>query len=125
MTEVKRNLVLFEDDPRVDRLLKRVLEPLGYSIVGLAASVHQANELIEELEELKVGAVIVDGNLTRGDYSNEDGEKLIKQIKNKFPEIMTIGYPSQGVIEGADFNSQKPDGPESLVMVLDEIFQEG
>ncbi|MFH1610813.1 MAG: hypothetical protein ABIJ43_05935 [Candidatus Beckwithbacteria bacterium] len=122
MTEVERNLAIFEDHQRSIDSMQRLLEMSGYSVVGLATTMQEAQALIDQLKDLGVKVALVDGNLVEGDYSNYDGQQIIEQIQEKAPGVRTIGQPSRGSIPGANFNVSKGESPRSLINALEAIF---
>jgi hypothetical protein len=67
----------------------------------------EALEVIPRFEELGVDLTLLDGNLSGGSSGN-DGERLAKLIKDKFPQMPIIGFSSdpEGV-RGADVSWEK------------------
>ncbi len=102
-------VAIFEDDPRFIRMYKRVLKDSGHTVVVEASTVAKAHAVLETLGEQKVQVAIIDGNLTSGDTSGEDGREINTRIKQLFPDIRTIGVSGSGGVDGADSSLNKGD----------------
>lgn len=105
-------VAIFEDDPRFVRRYRRILGDSGHTVVVVASTIGKAQTVLETLGRRKVQVVIVDGNLTPGDISGEDGRKVNARIKQLFPGIITIGI-SGSKVKGADLSLAK-DGSQGL-----------
>jgi hypothetical protein len=80
----------------------------------------EAQELILGLGELGVQVAIVDGNLTPWNKHGEEGRQIIEQIKELFPEIVTIGWGGLS-LSASDYDIGKVAGPRPLIKVLASI----
>lgn len=113
-------IAVFEDDPIDRRDLLSNLDWKGHHVVGIATNVTEAQELIPGLGELGVQVAIVDGNLTPWNKHGEEGRQIIEQIKELFPEIVTIGWGGLS-LSASDYDIGKVAGPRPLIKVLASI----
>ena len=96
-----------EDHSMVRRTVSIVAERLGgHSVVATATSYEEALEMIDQLDELDVNVAIIDGNLTKGKNTGEEGAAIAHLIKEKHPHITTIGL-SLNPVEGVDIMIEK------------------
>lgn len=118
---IRKAVAAFEDDNDVIRSLKFTLSFDGIELFP-AQNMADARALIQQLEELKIPVVFIDGNLSRGDRSNYDGRQLVKETREQAPMVITVNYASGGSI-GADVDHLgKGDGPRPYMELLEKIF---
>ena len=115
-------IAVFEDDPIDRRDLLSNLDWKGHHVVGIATNVTEAQELIPGLGELGVQVAIVDGNLTPWNKHGEEGRQIIEQIKELFPEIVTIGWGGLS-LSVSDYDIGKGVGPGPYLATLDSILE--
>lgn len=81
---------------------------------------------IEQLARMNPLAFIVDGNLTEGDESNQDGQRIVTALRAARQEheatFSIIAFPGNGSLSGADFQSPKSAGPGSLISALKSLL---
>ncbi len=65
---------------------------------------------------------LVDGNLTDNQKSHADGNYITAKIHQDHPNVVVIGAPSEGEIEGASENVQKIQSSDVLLSLLAKIF---
>jgi DNA-binding NtrC family response regulator len=104
----------FEDDGDFLRTWKIFLEIEGHQVVKTAGERSEAERALETFEAEGIQVAILDGNLNKGDMSGADGAYFAEQIKTRYPKIGIIGNSTRGPVRGADVQSTKFDGPDSL-----------
>jgi CheY-like chemotaxis protein len=108
-----------EDDPDVQKVLKILLEDVGYEIVDIATSFSEAMAKIPELTKNGVDIALVDGNLTPRQTDGSEGETIAWEIKQSHPQIIIIGHAGVGLLlPSADFNCPKTKGIKCLIETL-------
>ena len=113
-------VAIFEDKEYEILLAQGNLRAAGHTVVGIASTMGEAEELIPQLGELGVQVAIVDGNLTTGDGSGNDGLNIHRQIKQLFPDITTVRY-SRGPLEGLDITDIKKGDVAELARRITEL----
>lgn len=120
----KRTIMLVDDDPSVQRLLKAALEKNGYD-TALCTS---GEEALESLHELQIDAIILDIVLP-----GIDGLEVLKRIRShsnysQVPVIMLTCKDSEtetvlGLEMGADDYLSKPIRYHELLARLKTVFR--
>lgn len=116
------SLLVVDDDPLFQRLLKTVFLEKEYSI----HTSETGEDALDVLKKIKIDAAIIDLNLP-----GLDGMTLLKMIKNNYPKIMTIMLTGQGNVQlaveaiknGAGDFLQKPFPQEELRVRVDKMYQ--
>lgn len=122
----ERAKIFFVEDNEHDRSnVQWFLERDGHSIVIEARTLGEALSQIPELQEKGVNVAIVDGNLTEGDGSGEDGEKVTNKIKKLFGEsvkVISLSGQRESYGYGDVFVMKNPrDGYKELLRVVREF----
>jgi CheY-like chemotaxis protein len=115
----KRRALIIEDEALVAMMLEDMLDELGYSVVGTAASLQQAVAATAQPLEL----ALVDVNLA-GEISFPAARLLRAQGT---PFVFTTGYGASA-LEGTDFQVpvlQKPFGKDDLARAIQRVTRSG
>ncbi len=125
MTENKRNLLVVEDDPGLQRQYKWNFEDYNAIIVG------GRQEAIKALDAEKPAVVTLDLGLPPDPDGTTEGFAALEEILRKAPETKVIVASGHGSHESAlkaiamgayDFY-QKPVVPEQLGLIVDRAFR--
>ncbi len=120
-------ILLVEDRPDVQEVLKEMLEEAGYEVL-VAENGYRA---LDVLERETVDLALVDVILPQ-----MDGLELIMRIRKKYPHLKAIAYSGGGRLldaETATFLAsrlgavrvlKKPFGKEELVQTIEEVLAE-
>lgn len=90
MSPENTKIFLVEDDLIDQEQIRWILEKNGHSIVVEAETLDEALLQIPELREKGVNVAIVDGNLTEGVGSGEDGRRVTERIKELHGEEIQV-----------------------------------
>lgn len=104
----KAKVAIFEDHLSTIERMKKYIESSGHSVIAVASTLEEALLLIRSLREKGVQVATIDGNLNSKSSGN-DGDKILRAIKESAPEIKTIGFSTLGGIRGVDIDMMKPD----------------
>jgi two-component system, response regulator FlrC len=107
-------VLIVEDDAALREALKDTLELSGYEVIEAA----EGESALRLLEQRRVGIVVSDVQM-----KPMDGERLLREIKQRWPQIPVLLMTAYGVIEraveamraGACNYLPKPFEPEALV----------
>lgn len=117
MTEI----LLCEDTPEKARIARWAIETTSHHLWQHTLSLSDSLAAVEKLTAAdSVGAAIIDGNLD-GPGTNEDGAAIVQALVRKELNIVTIGYPSVGIIPHARF--QTKGDSQKLVEILRQLSQ--
>ena len=106
----KKTLLIVDDDPVFNGLLRRQIESMGFATLG-AGSWAEAQERLSEIEPC---AIILDFRLP-----DSDASRILSEIRNQYPVIVLTGYGSipnavSAIREGAaDFLTKTAELRES------------
>ena len=118
MAPEKASIFYVEDDEDSFAVTNEFLEMSGHHVTVKATSLKDALAKIPMLTENGVNVAIVDGNLSFGDESGQDGERVALEIKKHNKSITVIGHALSKPINNADVNSTKHEGSMSLAEVV-------
>jgi hypothetical protein len=115
------NVFLVEDRPSGRRIVKRGLEGAGHSVTE-AETLEAALAIVDQLDSLKIHVAIVDGNLTLGDSSGNDGAKIAQAIRAKNPAIKIITWSSSRIYRWGDVSVEKRGlTPDEMQEILRQV----
>lgn len=115
---------VFEDNTSYfESLAEFILEVNGVQLERIASNMTDAMAAISRLVDEGFGIVIVDGNFTSDDQSNNDGQKIIAEIKRRGLPIVTIGHTFRDDLEGADHQMPKIYGVEKVAELLTVLLE--
>ncbi len=114
--ENKVNVFVVEDEQAWQDAIRELLEAGGHSVVATARSLREALEVVDRLKSLGVGVATIDGNLTRMRRDGNDGRTVLKAIREKAPDVKTIGMSGSSVL-GTDFDLGKMKATELCLIV--------
>lgn len=92
------SIVLIDDDPMHNEMLKE------YLLQRYKMDIHTFNsgeEALSKIESLKPAYVILDYYLDRQDKNARNGIEILKELKQKFPNIFVVMLSGQDKIEVA------------------------
>ncbi len=119
MHEHKILIAHFEDDPMTLSDVDIYFRMIGITVEAVATTAADAVSLIPLLEKMGVHIAVIDGNLSRGNDSGNDGAAIAQSIKTKAPSIKTVGFTtSRDGIRGVDVNVRKIDGIPALAAAI-------
>jgi DNA-binding NtrC family response regulator len=115
--QVKRTVLLVEDEPGAREALSEILERWGYEVV----SVGSAEEAEYAVKRRKADAALIDVYLP-----GRTGAALMTRLRERFPDMVLIGMSGLGDAEmartvkgvGADLFIGKPVSLEALAEAL-------
>ena len=116
-------ILIVEDDINSAQLIVRILEKEGYR----AAHAPNAGQGLEMLNQTAYDLLIIDMVMP-----GMDGLSLLKRVKNRRPDLLTVMVTAYGSIGtavsalkfGADDFLEKPLIPEKLLLVVRKLFEE-
>jgi DNA-binding response OmpR family regulator len=117
MKSYMKKILLIDDDPDVQTVLRATLQQQGFAVVTASRREEAWQKLNEELPSLILLDVLLSGS---------DGRELCREIKSThatrhIPVIMFSGHPSAGVqykMYGADSFLAKPVNTAALLEKL-------
>lgn len=105
---------LFEASPGVRAVIRIVFEKHEHAIVMEAGSLEEAREVLASLGPGQMDIAVIDGNFTPGSKDNSEGGELAGLVSEKDEDIVIIGIPDEGIVEGAEYNRSSKDIYELL-----------
>ena len=110
----KKTLLIVDDDPVFNGLLRRQIESMGFATLG-AGSWGEAQQRLSEIEP---SAIILDYKLP-----DSDASRVLGELRNQYPVIVLTGYGSipnavSAIREGAADFLTKPVASDKLFEVL-------
>lgn len=112
---MKQRILVVDDEPQIREMLSMYFSSHGYE----AASAGDSKETLRAVEKQKVDVVVLDIGL-----AEEDGLKLLEQLKALHPELRVIMLTGMGFVEDLLQEAQQKgaDGYVSKVLPLDELL---
>lgn len=112
---MKERILVVDDEAQIREMLSIYFTRHGYETVTAGDTA----ETIRTVKESKVDVVILDIGL-----ADEDGLKLLEQLKAKFPKVRVIMLTGMGFVEDLLQEAQQKgaDGYVSKVLPLDELL---
>lgn len=96
-----------EDDSRWQSAIVKSVGKGGHTVTHTAQTKADALSQIPTLESSGVQVAIVDGNLTQGISSGNDGREIVAAIRSQAPNIKIIGFSASNTISGVDVSLDK------------------
>lgn len=87
---------IIDDDPIKIEIGRFCLARGGHVVVFEARNMRAVRDILEKIDELKPDVVLVDGNLTMGDKSGEDGTWIAGQFNTRYPQVKLLGFSNSG-----------------------------
>jgi hypothetical protein len=98
-----------------------MLRAAGHTVVGTSSSLKDASRDIPNLAKKDVGIVIMDGDLSGGN-NTDDGESLSEDIRKQHGnKVIIIGHAQSKDIINAHSNCPKVEGVTNLVKTVTEV----
>jgi DNA-binding response OmpR family regulator len=109
-----RHILIVDDELQIRELLSAYLQKQGYRVSAASTS----EEAMEALRQTPVDLAVLDIGL-----ANEDGLKLLSQIKIGYPGVRVVMLTGLGFVEDLLEEAQRKgaDGYMSKVLSLDEL----
>ncbi len=115
----KKTLLIVDDDPVFNGLLRRQIESMGFLTLG-AGSWAEAQQRLSEIEP---SAIILDFRLP-----DSDASRILGEIRNQYPVIVLTGYGSipnavSAIREGAADFLTKPVNLDELELTVRRVLE--
>ena len=112
---MKQRILVVDDEPQIREMLSTYFSSHGYD----AASAGNSKETLRALDKGNVDVVVLDIGL-----ADEDGLKLLEQLKASHPKVRVIMLTGMGFVEDLLQEAQQKgaDGYVSKVLPLDELL---
>lgn len=112
---MKQRILVVDDEPQIREMLSMYFSSHGYDTVTAGDS----TQAMRAVEESKVDVAVLDIGL-----AEEDGLKLLEQLKEQRPELHVIMLTGMGFVEDLLQEAQQKgaDGYVSKVLPLDELL---
>jgi PAS domain S-box-containing protein len=119
-----RRLLYLDDEPPIVKMMDRLLERLGYRVEGFT----RADEAVEALRRDPAGFDVVVTDYNMPGLTGLDVAQLVASIRGDLPVILTSGYVSDELREGAARAGvrhviYKPTTVEEMCEALDQTFR--
>lgn len=112
---MKQRILVVDDEPQIREMLSMYFDRHGYETVSAANS----QETLRAVAETSIDVVVLDIGL-----AEEDGLKLLEQLKTQDPHLRVIMLTGMGFVEDLLQEAQQKgaDGYVSKVLPLDELL---
>jgi DNA-binding response OmpR family regulator len=112
---MSQRILVVDDEAQIRELLGIYLKKQGYEVISAAT----AEETLKLLEEGPMDLVVLDIGL-----ANEDGLKLLADIKKAHPALRVVMLTGMGFVEDLleEAHAKGADGYVSKVLPLDELL---
>ena len=112
---MKQRILVVDDEPQIREMLSMYFSSHGYDTVTAGDS----TQAMRAVGESKVDVVVLDIGL-----AEEDGLKLLEQLKSQRPDLHVIMLTGMGFVEDLLQEAQQKgaDGYVSKVLPLDELL---
>ena len=112
---MKQRILVVDDEPQIREMLSAYFSSHGYD----AVSAGDSKETLRAVEKENVDVVVLDIGL-----ADEDGLKLLEQLKAAHPKLRVIMLTGMGFVEDLLQEAQQKgaDGYVSKVLPLDELL---
>jgi DNA-binding response OmpR family regulator len=112
---MKQRILVVDDEPQIREMLSMYFSSHGYETLAAGDS----TQAMRSVEENKVDVVVLDIGL-----AEEDGLKLLEQLKSQHPDLHVIMLTGMGFVEDLLQEAQQKgaDGYVSKVLPLDELL---
>jgi two-component system OmpR family response regulator len=112
---MKQRILVVDDEPQIREMLSMYFVQHGYD----ASTAGNSAETLRIIKETPVDVVVLDISL-----ADEDGLKLLEQLKQTYPQLRVIMLTGMGFVEDLLQEAQQKgaDGYVSKVLPLDELL---
>ena len=115
----KHVVLCVEDDPRQLRLLKRILQKRGFSVLQAATAV----EALELFHTNPVSLVVIDQRLGDKQMTGAQMSREIKALKPTLPVVLRSGYPSPRIGQTWDVFINKAESVETFLDIIEDLIR--
>ena len=111
----QQRILVVDDEPQIRDLLSVYLIRQGFDVVTAASS----QETLESLDKNAIDMVVLDIGL-----ADEDGLKLLEEIKKNRPKVRVVMLTGMGFVEDLlqEAHQKGADGYVSKIVPLDELL---
>jgi len=111
----QQRILVVDDEPQIRDLLSVYLIRQGFDVVTAASS----QETLESLDKNAIDMVVLDIGL-----ADEDGLKLLEDIKKNRPKVRVVMLTGMGFVEDLlqEAHQKGADGYVSKIVPLDELL---
>ena len=111
----QQRILVVDDEPQIRELLSVYLIRQGFDVVTAASS----QETLETLDKTSIDMVVLDIGL-----ADEDGLKLLEEIKKGRPKVRVVMLTGMGFVEDLlqEAHQKGADGYVSKIVPLDELL---
>jgi len=111
---MKQHILVVDDEEQIRGLLENYLNRQGYDVSTAGSS----GEALQRLGERRADLVVLDIGL-----ADEDGLKVLANLKSKHPDTRVVMLTGMGFVEDLleEAHRQGADGYVSKVLPLDEL----
>jgi DNA-binding response OmpR family regulator len=111
----QQRILVVDDEPQIRDLLSVYLVRQGFDVVTAASS----QETLESLDKNAIDMVVLDIGL-----ADEDGLKLLEDIKKNRPKVRVVMLTGMGFVEDLlqEAHQKGADGYVSKIVPLDELL---
>jgi DNA-binding response OmpR family regulator len=111
----QHRILVVDDEPQIRELLSVYLVRQGFDVTTAASSV----ETLESLDKNNIDMVVLDIGL-----ADEDGLKLLEDIKKGRPKVRVVMLTGMGFVEDLlqEAHQKGADGYVSKIVPLDELL---
>lgn len=112
---MKQHILIVDDEEQIRELLSLYLSKRGYDVSTAATS----SETLRLMNEMPVDLVVLDIGL-----ADEDGLKLLEELKATWPNVLVVMLTGMGFVEDLlqEAHQKGADGYVSKVLPLDELL---
>ena len=112
---MNQHILVVDDEAQIRELLSVYLKRQGYAVVTAATS----EETMRALGQNSIDLVVLDIGL-----ANEDGLRLLTEVKTAYPNVRVVMLTGMGFVEDLLQEAQQKgaDGYVSKVLPLDELL---
>jgi CheY-like chemotaxis protein len=104
-------VIHIEDDPQWQDIVREAVEEIGATLVLTLDTMEEALAAVILMEKLKIDLVILDGNLTEGEYKGDEARKILEMMAQRGVSATTIGFSGSSIKE-ADIDLGKGKATE-------------
>jgi DNA-binding response OmpR family regulator len=111
----QQRILVVDDEPQIRELLSVYLVRQGFDVITAASSV----ETLDSLDKNNIDMVVLDIGL-----ADEDGLKLLEDIKKGRPKVRVVMLTGMGFVEDLlqEAHQKGADGYVSKIVPLDELL---
>ena len=112
---MKQHILIVDDEDQIRELLSLYLTRHGYQVSTATTSV----QTLQIIDKTRVDLVVLDISL-----ADEDGMRLLSDIKSRYPDVQVVMLTGMGFVEDLlqEAQSKGANGYVSKLLPLDELL---